>query len=950
MKRTLSILFAIVAILSVMVFASASVEAATLKTPAVTKTEALSKSVKLTWGKVSGAAKYRVFLHNGKQWTKLADTTATNYTYTKVKSGTSYKFTVRCVTKDGKKFTSGFNKNGYSAKWVAVPKLKTANTVANGIEIQWNASKGASKYRLFYKTSGGSWKKVGDTTATKLTYTGAAYNTDYTFTARPVSKNGKVFEGYFNTTGLNFKRLATPAVSVKQSGNNAVISWNKVNGAAKYRVFCKTGSGSWKGIADTAATSFTYTGAAANTPYSYTVRAITADGKRFTSYYNTTGVTFTINSSPSTDPPTQPPTQPATQPSTPTSYITPTVRVYDGKVTASWNAVSGANKYVVSISNDMVSSGTLETKTVTGTSATMNYTFTNTFSGSVVETSVVAYKNSTALTKPKTVNTTIVGKWINSRSNDRIRSVFTIQRDINFCNSCGQWMENAYQYNISGKLSTCAPYETDVNHQTWHTHKTDCPCTSYRCWLVHWPSGLMNYEVDDNVKFYKYYSVVDSNWSNDYYPTITSTVDINSIKKVNFSERLHVQQLNNIESERGGTNDPLPLMQADGALEITFTPKDKNIKIYDIWVKTTNAKSVNKLTQLRAAGDKLNGEYMYNAFDNRWTYDAELDNNDWAVIGQLIITDTGYTSHSFYATEGEGKITNKVVKTTDLSSLTYTLPNWYGNQYNSCYDWNMLDNNTKYEFAIQPRLDRTGKNASYSDTVPAAPRGSSKSYTWTGRDYEYYTENNAYFLGASLRNQNFKTKPLEVYAEQKNLDWQTWGQFMLYTIGYDDHTGKEYISETGKKNVALVNNYRIPVRTDFEHTGSLYVDKKYCDNGIYALSTRTSVFSNTASHTENAVETKTIASHGLYARTPMYDVWSKRNERGKHITLIDHKVNYYDPLCYEYTIDGGYKYYYESIPDSWVKQRPKNYVAATPDGNAARKSTDTHLWDEIREQ
>ena len=324
MKRTLSILFAVVAILSLMVFASASVEAATLKTPAVTKTVGVTNGIKLTWGKVSGAAKYRVFLHNGTTWKKLADTTATNYTYTKVKSGSTYKFTVRCISKDGKKFTSNYNKSGYSVKWVAVPKLKTANTVANGIMVQWNASKGASKYRLFYKTAGSSWKKIGDTTATKLTYTGAAYNTDYTFTVRPVSNNGKVFEGYFNTTGLTFKRLKTPAVSVKQSGDNAVISWNKVNGAEKYRVFYKVDGSGWKKIADTTSTAYTYSGMQKNKPYTFTVRTISANAKRYTSYYDTKGASLTLLNTGSgdglveateaaTEPPTEAPTEKPTE-------------------------------------------------------------------------------------------------------------------------------------------------------------------------------------------------------------------------------------------------------------------------------------------------------------------------------------------------------------------------------------------------------------------------------------------------------------------------------------------------------------------------------------------------------------------------------------------------------------------------------------------------------------
>ena len=323
MKRTLSILFAVVAILSMMVLASASVEAATLKTPAVTKTEGVANGIKLTWDKVSGAAKYRVFLHNGTTWKKLADTTATNYTYTKVKSGSTYKFTVRCISKDGKKFTSNYNKSGYSVKWVAVPKLKTANTVANGITVQWNASKGASKYRLFYKTAGSSWKKIGDTTATKLTYTGAAYNTDYTFTVRPVSNNGKVFEGYYNTKGLSFRRLTIPAVFVKQSGDNAVISWNKVNGAAKYRVFYKADGSGWKKIADTTSTAYTYSGMQKNKPYTFTVRTISADAKRYTSYYDSKGASLTILNTGLDDGLVEA-TEPATEPATEAATVKPT--------------------------------------------------------------------------------------------------------------------------------------------------------------------------------------------------------------------------------------------------------------------------------------------------------------------------------------------------------------------------------------------------------------------------------------------------------------------------------------------------------------------------------------------------------------------------------------------------------------------------------------------------
>lgn len=751
---------------------------------------------------------------------------------------------------------------------------------------------------------------------------------------------------------------SAPTVTAASTADGIKLSWNKVSGAPLYRVFQKSG-GKWYHLADTTALSYTDTNVKGGTSYSYAVRCVTADHQKHLSPFSSL---LTHTYSPSV-PPTQPPTQPATQAPTvkpadptPTATVTPTVHVYDGKISVSWNAVTGATKYVVK--TYFASQGInnpFDTKTVTTTSTTMNHVFTKkanqSYYGETFLTAVIAYKNNTAITTAKPVSTTTVGKFISRRGNERIRTIFTVNRDINFCNVCGKWMKNAYQTNLMGRIS---PDEACMSHQPYHKGADNCGAGSYRCWHVNWPSGLMNYEQSDNANYHKYWSIVDTNWAYDYYPTVTTAPSISSIQKVSYTKEIHPQQLDN-QIAISDRTDSAPLMQADGALEISFKPVDSSIKIYDIWVKTTDAKSVNKLTQIPAEGDKHNNIPMYNGFDGRWTYDEKY--NDWAVIGYVLVTDSGYKSYCYYTDTRTGSFCNKTVTTSNLSTLVYTLPNWYGNEYNSCYDWNMLDNNTKYEFAIQPRLDRSANdesaiasgsaNSVYSDTVPAAPRGQSKSYTWTGRDYEYYTENNAYFQGASFRDDGFKTKSLELYAEQKNLNWKTWGNFELFQIGHDDRTGKDYIKDT--VNMALTNGYRIPARTNFQHNGDIYEWKGYNKDGNYALTTRSAVIKHASTHHEGNTVNITIESHGVYARTSMYDVWSKRNNYGKHITLIDHNIPYYDPLCYEFTIDGQYRYYYEDIDASFVKQRPSNYTPAVPDSKATRKSTNVHLYEsEIR--
>ena len=73
------------------------------------------------------------------------------------------------------------------------------------------------------------------------------------------------------------------------------MKWNAVSGAEKYRVYRKTGTETWKKIGETTGTSFKDTKAEAGVPYTYTVRCITSDGAKYTSYFDTTGKTVTAS-------------------------------------------------------------------------------------------------------------------------------------------------------------------------------------------------------------------------------------------------------------------------------------------------------------------------------------------------------------------------------------------------------------------------------------------------------------------------------------------------------------------------------------------------------------------------------------------------------------------------------------------------------------------------------
>ena len=86
--------------------------------PVITSGEVDENGIKLTWDKVDGAAKYRVFVKSGTKWVKLKDTTAQSFTHKNLVEGNSYTYTVRCISSTGKSYTSAYNKDGWTFDYV----------------------------------------------------------------------------------------------------------------------------------------------------------------------------------------------------------------------------------------------------------------------------------------------------------------------------------------------------------------------------------------------------------------------------------------------------------------------------------------------------------------------------------------------------------------------------------------------------------------------------------------------------------------------------------------------------------------------------------------------------------------------------------------------------------------------------------------------------------------
>ncbi|MBR1533294.1 MAG: hypothetical protein IJ639_02930 [Ruminococcus sp.] len=292
-----------------------------LATPVITKLKSTTAGVSITWKKVSGAAKYRVYLKTSAGWKKLCDTAKLTYTYTAVQSGTKYTFSVRCLSADAKKFTSDMNQTGWAITYFATPKIKSLTNAANGVKLTWNKIPKAVKYRVFLITSGGV-KKLGDTTSTSYVHKAAKSGVKYTYTVCCITSDGSHGVSAYNTKGWAITFIAMPQFkSISYSASGHVLKWKKIAGAPMYCVLIKSG-GKWKTLAYTAGTTYTYKKAKAGVKYTYSLRCVNKS-KKAVSAYDTKGKVFQSLNAPK---------------------ITKVTR-YTDSLMVCWNHVKGASKY-----------------------------------------------------------------------------------------------------------------------------------------------------------------------------------------------------------------------------------------------------------------------------------------------------------------------------------------------------------------------------------------------------------------------------------------------------------------------------------------------------------------------------------------------------------------------------------------------------------------------------
>ena len=253
---------------------------APLPAPAVTSaTDPASGKIMLKWAAVKNAEKYEVYRSSGKGglYTKKITTDELGCTDTSAKAGYTYYYKVRAVTADGTK--GDYSSVVYRTCDCAAPVVKGGNNAATGkVTLTWDKDSGAKEYVVYRADySNGTYTKMYTTKNTSYTNTTANAGYTYYYKVKAISYKTAYADSAMSNMVTRTCDCAAPVVKIAlNSDGHPKLTWDKVTGAEKYRVYRSTDGKNFSYYYTATATYFNNNSATAGTTYYYKVMAVSA--------------------------------------------------------------------------------------------------------------------------------------------------------------------------------------------------------------------------------------------------------------------------------------------------------------------------------------------------------------------------------------------------------------------------------------------------------------------------------------------------------------------------------------------------------------------------------------------------------------------------------------------------------------------------------------------------
>ena len=247
------------------------------------KTISGDKQVELTWNAAARAVSYQIRRDTavaGPFNTVVANNvTQLNYVDGGVANDTNYWYRVRAVNSKG---------NGnWSSKEKARPgtlpapvNVQVVEEPGNKAKLTWNAVATATKYRVRFGTSSGSYQEPDETAGLQFTINfGAGWAGRKLFFVISAVRGTKESD-YSDEVTLTFKPKAPANLAAKGGDNKVDLTWDASSGATKYKIRRKEGAGAYADLAEAGGGSNAHTDATAQNgrTYTYIAKASNAGG------------------------------------------------------------------------------------------------------------------------------------------------------------------------------------------------------------------------------------------------------------------------------------------------------------------------------------------------------------------------------------------------------------------------------------------------------------------------------------------------------------------------------------------------------------------------------------------------------------------------------------------------------------------------------------------------
>ena len=224
-------------------------------------TSTTKDTITMSWNKVEGATKYKI-----KGAGKEEETTDLSYEFTGLTANTTYSFEVAAINAANEMSDWSAAKSVTTRRALEPPTGVEANNIASTtVTMSWDDVPGAVRYLFMGFGTAGA---VNNPQA----FTGLTPNTTYTFKVGAENAAGETSDWSAEKSFTTLRAMIPPTGlgSTSTTKDTITMSWNKVEGATKYKI---KGAGKEEETTDL---SYEFTGLTANTTYSFEVAAINA--------------------------------------------------------------------------------------------------------------------------------------------------------------------------------------------------------------------------------------------------------------------------------------------------------------------------------------------------------------------------------------------------------------------------------------------------------------------------------------------------------------------------------------------------------------------------------------------------------------------------------------------------------------------------------------------------